>query len=201
MGWTNANVKINSNVASDANTLDISGFPWDSARLLLIVCIIGVLAGCFYYAWTSARDALRGLRALERQHLLLESELNGSTHKKEMRTMHTSRPASPATMALLAGAALYELEEKRRRNTSPLRNQRYDHHSPSSISHTFSCRTPSPPSRMQSQSETMTMSTPIQVANSPLSSSSSSSTSSTSSSPIGLGMRGLPSIVATSKST
>jgi hypothetical protein len=158
----------------DANALDISGFPWDSARLLLIVCIIGVLAGCFYYAWTSARDALRELRTLERQHLL-ESELNEFPHKKKMRTMHANRPASPATMALLTGATLCELEEKRRR-TSPLHGQRNVHHS--AVSHSFYC-TPSPP-RLHFQT---TNSSPL------------------TSSPIGLGVRGLSSLTNTSKST
>ncbi|RKP05510.1 hypothetical protein THASP1DRAFT_26007 [Thamnocephalis sphaerospora] len=45
--------------ATEAYALDLSVFPWDAARLLLVGCILAVLAGCFYYAWTSARDAFQ----------------------------------------------------------------------------------------------------------------------------------------------
>ncbi|KAI9591750.1 hypothetical protein BDF19DRAFT_416925 [Syncephalis fuscata] len=142
MGWPNTGTRTTV-TTTDTNAFDISGFPWDSARILLITCIIGVLAGCFYYAWTSARDALRELRALERHHLHDSSSTNGYGYRKGITSTAASRPASPAAMALLAGAALRELEEKRRR-ASPHRHRGRDAGSPPLPP----CRTPSPsPSR------------------------------------------------------
>jgi hypothetical protein len=52
-------MKKNSTLNTEAYAFDLAVFPWDAARVLLICCILVVLAGCFYYAWTSAREAYR----------------------------------------------------------------------------------------------------------------------------------------------